>query len=87
MRFIIYFILFYIIIRIVRRLIFGPPPKRRVYVNWGRTGGFDPRANPHQNNQTSHPEDDTPRVGNLTNRSKNLGAIQDADFEEIKDSK
>jgi hypothetical protein len=89
MRLILYFLLFYVIYRLFRRLIFGPKPKRRVYVNWGRTqqGGFNPfeQAQPRD---TRNP--DEPSVGSFrTSSSKQsesprLSNIEDADYEEIK---
>lgn len=89
MRFILYFLFVYIIYRLLRRLIFGPKPKRRVYVNWGQSnqGGF----NPFERQNTGDPQNsDEPRVGQFRNQtstkadSQRLTNVEDADFEEIK---
>lgn len=89
MKFILYFIFFYVFFRILRRLIFGPKPKRRVYVNWGSTqqGGFNPfEQTTRQDTRTS----DEPSVGQFRNptsetrTSPRLSNVEDADFEEIK---
>jgi len=89
MRLILYFLFIYVIYRVVRRLIFGPKPKRRVYVNWGRTqqGTYGPYGN-------SRPQDtrnsDEPSVGRFNTQTSNqadprkLTNVEDADFEEIK---
>lgn len=89
MKLILYFLFFYVIFRVIRRLIFGPKPKRRVYVNWGQTqqGGFNPFGQPQQQETRNS---DEPSVGKFRNPSSNqtdsrrLSNVEDADFEEIK---
>ncbi len=89
MRLILYFLLFYVIYRLLRRLIFGPKPKRRVYVNWGHAqqGGFNPfEQKTTRDTRTS----DEPSVGQFRNStsaqtdSRRLSNVEDADYEEIK---
>jgi len=89
MKLILYFLFFYVFYRILRRLIFGPKPKRRVYVNWGQTqqGGFNPFG---QAQQQDTQNTDEPSVGRFRSQtttqadSRKLSNIEDADFEEIK---
>jgi len=91
MRFILYFFLFYFIIRLVRRLIYGPKPKRRFYVNFGSRQAGDPFNT--QSTQTDFDQSANkgePQVGSFNARKQSqtkqssLQNIQDADFEEIK---
>lgn len=89
MRLLLYFLFFYIIYRVLRRLILGPRPKRRVYVNWGQTqqGGFNPFG---QSQSQDKRNSDEPRVGRFGSQQSNqadsrkLSNVEDADFEEIK---
>lgn len=91
MRFILYFLFFYITFRLIRRLLFGPRPTKRVYVNWGSN-----RTNENPfgfNNQRRSDESEAsaePRVGQFgpkngsSDSQKKLNNVEDADFEEIK---
>lgn len=89
MKLILYFLFFYVFYRVLRRLIFGPKPKRRVYVNWGQAqqGGFNPFGQPQAQQARNT---DEPSVGRFQNPSSNqadsrkLSNVEDADFEEIK---
>lgn len=74
--------------RLVRRLLFGPRPKRTVFVNWGQTGNpnpFDQRNTGHDQSKSNEPH-----VGRFRGQesagtsTKKLENVQDADFEEIK---
>lgn len=93
MRFIIYFLLFYFIIRLVRYFIYGPKPKRHFYVNFGRSNtgspfGFEKEQADPVNARAGDP--DEPHVGRFqthtktASKNKHLQNIQDADFEELK---
>lgn len=91
MRFILYFLLFYFIIKLVRRLIYGPKPKRRFYVNFGTGQAGNPYNT--RNSQTDFDQsanEGEPQVGSFNARKQSqskhtsLQNIQDADFEEIK---
>lgn len=89
MRFLLYFLFFYAIYRVLRRLVFGPKPKRRFYVNWGQTqqGGFNPFG---QTQPQDSRNPDEPSVGRFKNQTSNssdsrkLSNVEDADYEEIK---
>jgi hypothetical protein len=93
LRFLAIFLLVYFSIKIVRRLLFGPRPKRHVYMQWGK-GGWNPQAGADPFNRTgpmADTDNNEPQVGgvNPTQRkmpqNKRLQDIQDAEFEEIKD--
>lgn len=90
MRFLLYFFLFYFIIRLVRRLIYGPKPKRRFYVNFGTNHPDNPYEHRSREDEYRRPSNDgEPQVGSFNNKNKTqsgksaLQNIQDADFEEI----
>jgi len=91
MRFLLYFFLFYFIIRLVRRLIYGPKPKRRFYVNFGTGQSGNPFGRQAGNDEgfKRSANDGEPHVGSFTNRNKSqtsqntLQNVQDAEFEEI----
>lgn len=90
MRFLLYFFLFYFIIRLVRRLIYGPKPKRRFYVNFGTNQPGNPFEHRSREDEYRRSSDDgEPQVGSFNNKNKTqsgksaLQNIQDADFEEI----
>ncbi|HAC14400.1 MAG TPA: hypothetical protein DCE78_00425 [Bacteroidetes bacterium] len=91
MKFILYFLFFYITFRLIRRLLFGPRPTKRVYVNWGTNTtnespfGFNNQRHTDESTNTSEP-----RVGQFGRNNgpsvepKKLNNVEDADFEEIK---
>ena len=91
MRFILYFLFFYITFRLIRRLLFGPRPTKRVYVKWGSNRTNE---NPFGFNNPRHADESEasaePRVGQFGHKSassdnqKKLKNVEDADFEEIK---
>jgi|GEM_PF-3918000 len=94
MRFILYFIFFYLFYRILRRLIAGPKPRRSFYVNFG-TGGVrgnaDGAGGPFQGyrNASAPAGDDEPMVGGRPKtqprmeEKQRVRDIQDAEFKEI----
>ena len=91
MKFILYFLFFYITFRLIRRLLFGPRPTKRVFVNWGtnRTNespfGFDNQRHPDESANTSEPRVGQFRTNNGSSiEPKKLNDVEDADFEEIK---
>lgn len=91
MKFILYFLFFYTTFRLVRRLLFGPRPKERVFVNWGsnRTSaspfGFNNQRRPDESTNTSEPRVGQFRASNGPSvEPKKLKDVEDADFEEIK---
>ncbi|MCH8494719.1 MAG: hypothetical protein LAT57_03690 [Balneolales bacterium] len=95
MRFILYFIFFYIFIKIVRRLIMGPRPKRTFHVNWGayqqQQQGSAGQGQSNGYQRASSTDDGEPLVGGMNSgqrrvpNSKNIHDVQDAEFKEIND--
>jgi hypothetical protein len=90
MRFLLYFFMFYFMIRLVRRLIYGPKPKRRFYVNFGTNQSKNPYDRQKSDDEFRRSTNEgEPHVGSFNNKNKSqssksaLQNIQDADFEEI----
>jgi hypothetical protein len=91
MKLLLYFLFVYVTYRVIRRLLFGPKPNRRVYMNWGN--GSQSGRSPFEQqrpNESAEYDSSNPPVGKFgsthpkssnTNRLRN---VQDADFEEIK---
>jgi hypothetical protein len=96
MRFILYFIFFYILFRIVhslvRRALFGPKKRSSFYVNWGSAGGAAGSPRDAYSRAASEPNADEPMVGGRAGSQKNVSAarelrnIQEAEFVEVSES-